>query len=311
MALGITEINAILQEEAPMAFADAVTRYGLLFNSIRQVGPSDPQGPRWQVKTTGESSAATYSEFGAFPTGSQFTPTQAQLGWGRYVATLEISQQSLDQLAAGQTFIANYINEQYAEKIKSLVATMDGHIRGGDNTNGITGLTSIIDDDNTYAGIVRGSVTAFQAYINDNSGSGRALTMALLDDVHNNLVQVNGGNYTHILCDYNQLDKYTALTSGNGVPAVHRNTTDGMSATFAGGYVGAFYRGRPVVAIPGYTSGRMDFIEWDALALELLHGFRQGPERRANDVLYFDWTIKPQLRLHNPKMQCAGLIDLN
>jgi hypothetical protein len=170
------------------------------------------------------------------------------------------------------------------------------------------------------AGINRATTTNFQCYQNDNTGTPRALTMALMDDVHSNFVDSYGGRYDRILTSQTQVDAYTALSSGNGFPAPTRMVLSNAdnSAIALGGFgmidplePAAYYRGRPIFALPGYASDLMHFVDMSQLELEILRDVRVDLKASTNDDITWYVTWKGQLTLRNPRMGAAVLDDLS
>lgn len=317
--INVAKVTEAIAQYAPQYLADGITRYTQVFQRVKQVGPSSPQGPRFKVKSAGHTGAVAFAEGDADPAADEFEFVNASLNWGQYHAKITLGGLSRDILAvANEEYILGYIEEQTREAIKELVSRVDTHLRGGVNANGITGLTAAIDDANTYAGIDRTSVTAFACYVNDNGGTPRALSITLMDTVHRQFVDVIGGNYTEIWTSLAQAQALTALTSGNGVPTVQiavQNGAQTMTKTIGFGGPNpltphAYYNGRPVYAIPGYPSGRIDFLDPDGLELEILRAPYVEYRAKTNDdeswVVYF----KAQLKFKNPRFQAASLQDL-
>lgn len=314
MAIDFAKVTNVVQEFAPQLFVDTITRRSMAWNLFDKVAPSSPQGPRWQVKTAGSSNAAPFAEGDAAPTPDEFEKVQASLSWGAYHSTIRIGGLSRRVLgAASESFIADYVGEQFRDQMADMIDEINADLLGGATTNGVTGLTAAISDTGTYAGLLRSTYSTWQSYVNDNSGSGRAATMALYDTTHNNLVDTNEGNYDLILCDQDQWDNFTALASGNGFPAsASFQIMPGQPALEAvAGFTGARYKGRPVIAVPGYTAGRADFLMRDAFTIEILEDFSVIPLSIVNDDMTFYATIFLQAKLRNPKKDAASLQDLN
>lgn len=318
MAMDISLISGIIQQQAPNLFVDGLTKRSTLYNLIPKRGPSDARGPRWQVKTTAASSAQPFAEGGTFPVADEFEVTQAALTWGSYVATLKITGQAMDQLNASSQFVPNYMAEQVREAVADLVDEIDEDLRGGATTNGITGITSAISDTGIYAGINRGTVTAFASYVNDVSG---ALSVAELVDAADTLVDTRGGRFNAILTSRSQLNNYTALTSGEGVGALRLNSSSSGQTMqqFIAGYgdandpfMGApTFRGVPLLAIPGYATDRMDLVDLSDMAIEVLRPLRVSEMYRKNDDYYWDLTTILQFRIANPRKTTASLQNLS
>jgi len=301
--INTTLLSTVLTKTAPQLFADAVVKDSFFFNRIRKVPASNADGPTWNVKVTGSSSAAVFAEGGSYPAGSNFVDDQASLDWGRYVATVRFSGDMLDQarIGTGDILIANYINEQLADAMSNLVDTIDDDLVGGETTNGITGITAAVHDSNTYANIDRSSVTAWRAR---ETTTASAITMAILDAMHLGLTITDRGNYTTIFSDQAVFDDYVGLTSGTGAPTVLNIDAGG---TFSAGFVAGQYKGRPWVVVPNYTANRVDFIDERGLSLEVLRDITTSPLMpvQGTDDMVATITYKCQMRLDNPRKQAA------
>lgn len=315
MSINYTKVTDIVRDYAPRLFVDATVKRQEFFSLVQQEPLTDSTGIKWEVKTEGSTSAGTFAEGGTFPAADEFEDATAELDWGQYVATLKITGKAMDVLEKNSSgeFIANYFQQQTQDSIAELIDEVNSDMLGGANTNGVTGITAAIDDGNTYAGIDRSTATYWRCYVNDNGGSGRALSTSLMDDVHATIIDTNAGNYDLIVTSQTQWDKFVALTSGAGSSTLTANV-DGagpVSQVFNLGFTAANYKGRPVIAIPGYTSGRMDFVELGGLRYRELRELRVSEMRRINDDYHWDITWKGQMYLRNPKKQAASIQDLN
>lgn len=318
MTINVAAIQNVIAEYAPQMFVNTLTKRSYLWNKIPKAPPSSPQGPRWQAKTAGHTGVSTFADGGTFPVADEFERAKASLDWGRYVGTIKITGDADDQLRlGGDLYIANYVNEQTTEVVDALVDLFCQHIKAGTATNGFVGLTTAIDDTGTYANLSRSTYSVWQSYVNDNGGSGRNLTLALMRTVHNQITQTIGGDYNEIWTTQEQIDAFTGL--GSGVPTPQINIANGQTtATFVAGYggpgnqtPGAWFKGRPMYAIPGYATGRMDFVDTRGFAIEELRRITMRGPKQVNDDFHFDLTWKGQLKLTNPRKQAASLQDLN
>jgi hypothetical protein len=303
--INTTHITNVLRKNAPLDFYDAISRNNTFINMLlaRRRPSMDPKGLRWKVKTTGMSEASTFAEGATYPEGDRFTESEAFIGWARYVQTIELTGDAKTQLEnyGSAQMIANYFAQQQEEAIRAMQSAQDADALSGDNTNGLTGITSMIADANTYAGLDRTTVTNWQSYENTTASG---VTMAILDDMHNELTDTRRGNYTAILSDTQRLDEYTSLTSGNGAPNTINMNAGGI---FAAGWNGATYRGRPWIAIPGYTANRIDFIDENGLFAEEFETLRVSDLQQVQGKDKWVWWLihKLQIGLQNPRKQSA------
>lgn len=314
MTILASDVTSIIIEEFPQIVADTLVRRSQLFNLFQMRPPSSPQGPRWQVKTAGNESVTSYAEGASAPSADENEYVQASLDWGQYHGTVSLGGLTRDILAeASASKIDDYLAQEFVDVAEKIVDAVETDLRGAGGSPGVVGLSTMIDDAGTFAGIDRSSATYWRSYVNDNSGTPRALTMALMDDVHLALTDTNGGDYDAILCAQTHFDQYTALTSGNGAPATP-SLNVGLADRFLaaiGGHQVAYYRGRPVIPIKGYTTGRMDFVDTSKLIMRVLKGVSVKEVATSNDDASWYITWKGQTEFENPKKNGASLQDLN
>lgn len=313
-SVDVSYLSSLFQEQAPQQFADATDRTSGLLDLFQRTPISDPRGPRWWVKTAG-TTASRIADGGTYPSATRTTQSQASLTWGEYIVTIELTKRAQDELNAGRLTVMAELMAQYEDGVREIVDQINTDLLGGTNANGITGIQQMVLDDNTYAGIDRTSVTNFAAYSNDNTGTPRSLTLALMDDVHDNLVDANLGSYNAILTSQTIMDVYTGLSSGNGAPASPAQYTTPLdnAQTFIAGYSRAFYKGRPVIALPGYATDRMDFVDLaasDGFGIEELRPITVDELPPANGTARWAITCVLQAKLVNPKKRAAVLDDL-
>lgn len=315
-----TLINEIVQELAPQLFVDQVSRNAHFLKFIEKKSPSSAQGPRWQAKVVGHSGASSFSEGSAAPAASDFQSEPAKLPWGQYHATVNLGGLSRDILeAANATYIADYLTKQLEGGMKDIADEVNTDAFSGTASPSVIGLTSAIDDAGTYADINRSTYANWQTYINDNSGTPRAISTALMASTHDYFINTVLGDYDQIWTSQSQVDALAALTSGVGVitPQLHvaNGQTEAIAVLGFGGMEmmrpSLFYRGRPVFAIPGYPSGRVDFIKKDTIWFEVLKDVMVEKLAKVNDDENFYITYKLQLVVSEPRMGCASLQDLS
>jgi hypothetical protein len=320
MTINQTAVASVIQDYAPQLFVDQVSKNSWLFNHIKERGglrsPSSANGPRWRVKTAGSSSSAWFAEGAPAPASSDFSETEAQLAWGTLHDSMQITGLAIAELdAQPTTYIDQYLRKQTEDHLAQMAVTINTALLGGVTANGITGLTAGIDDTNTYAGINRAIVTNWASYINDNSGIPRAISLTLLDTVHNQLTQTILGNYDEIWTGSAQADAITALAAGNGIITQYQIVADPQSPRYLGfgglSNVRCIYRGRPVFAIPGYPTGRVDFVDASKIWIEELTSLQTKELAQVNADMNMYFTYFLQAVFSETRMGCASLQDLS
>lgn len=321
-------VAAVIADVGPQFLADAVTRSVEMWTLIDSADPSDPKGPRWQVKTAGNTSGGQYTPGGTLPTPGAAEFDQAAMNWAKFVAIVSFNTFQLAQLKLASmnpaSVLVDQVFEQLGDQAQSIIAAMNTQlISGTDTTDGIIGICTAIDDAGTYAGIDRAANPEFACYIAHNSGTPRALTVAIMDTAYDyfvNTIKKNPGRWV-ILTGSAQASVMRGFTTGAITPYVYVSN-DGSPAPKLLSHAKIQYRDMPVVEIPGYTTGRIDFVNLDDVKKELLNGastpFSNGGDdldptgiRRVGDVVQFMLYCWVQLRLRNPKHNAFSIQDLS
>lgn len=320
----IANINGLLGEIGPMAIDDAITRFSTLWDLIPKKDASDSAGPTWRVKVGANSSAEATVPGGSLPAADAAEFVQARLNWGNYPVSFTVSHQGMRQIEKARELgqeLANMVEEQLAESVSSLAsAVATDLIAGSDTTKAIVGLCTAIDDTGTYAGIAQGSYSEWGCYVAANSGSGRTLTVSIMDiayDYFVNTVKAEPGAWV-ILTGTAQASTMRGFSTGavSPVPSVL------VDSSFRGvpkvlSHASIMFRDLPVLTIPGYTTGRIDFVNLNALSIECLNGaatpfyFDEGQKDATSDLTVFKGYFNGQLVLRNRRHNAFSIQDLS
>lgn len=310
----VAQIEAILADVAPEMVAQALTERSTLYRMIEKTPPSDAKGPRWQVEVSANASVGSFAIGGALGAPGELDYDQAALGWANYAGTFEIADRLTKQINTGSSelLVANYIDQQMEHIAREMVSVIEADLFAGTGPNTVVGLSEAIADANVYAGIDRAAVAAWRSYVNDNGGVPRAITAALLDDVHDELTSVREGRYDVVLTSSDQWNAIAGLATGTGVIT---NQSGAVDSKFLG-FSSLFYKGRPVIAIPGFTAGVAYFVDMSQLRIEQLPGdrgtpFAMLPAERTNADFTVAMVSYMQLKLMNPRRGAAALVDLS
>lgn len=321
----IATMYTAMADTAPQMLADALVRRSFLFDRLRKVKASGKK-TQWQPKTTGNSSpTGAFTIGGTMPTAGAAETIDAELGWGNYTGSFKIADRQLKELAtAGDQFkIRDFMRFQLDDIIEGLVDKIAIDIISGstvsDTAGTVIGLTSAIDDANTYAGINRGSVSEWQSYVSDlSSAPVTDVALAALLDTFKN---THKGRATVAFMDFNQWNAVADLAQA--VKEAKNDTTGSNGISVFGGVTNLYYRGIPCVQVPGYTSGRIDFVDESGLEIRYLPA-TGGTESSQVIKQMFDlqapekdgdtWEMRIfaycQLKLHNPRKQACSLQGL-
>jgi len=134
------------------------------------------------------------------------------------------------------------------------------------NTSKMSGVVDIVSASNTIAGVAQGSNAWFASYVydpaDDSGDNDTALTVALMDDVFKNMVDVRGATPDAIWTSFAQYNAYANLMSDK-IRYIPYGTGDAR-------FQALNYNGIPVVPVPKYNATRMDFVQSGDWSLQYL-----------------------------------------
>jgi len=146
--------------------------------------------------------------------------------------------------------------------------TLDALGAGVTNTSKMAGVTDIISASNTaLAGVNQTSEAWFASYVKDpdgatNADNDTALTVALMDDVFQNMTDVRGATPDAIWTSFSQYNAYANLMSDQ-IRYIPYGTGDAR-------FQALNYNGIPVMPVPKYSANRMDFVQSGDWSLQYL-----------------------------------------
>ena len=250
----------------------------------------------WKVYYSGNPAAGSYLEDGDIGTlrtdlGERFET--ARLLWAQNGVPIKVSG-----LAKAITQSSNAIIDALAENteqaLKQLQANMNLQLLsdGAGNLNGvnpnlkavgdITGIQAGVDDGGdvvVYANLDRTVNTWWQAFVLRNPvspGTPRPLTEALMHQIVNEIRQVRQGKITHILCSPNVFTQF-GLLLGLDRRFNFSPNQNSSPLEYIGGFQSLMFNDIPIVSVPLYEEGRMDFIDIDLIKYKMLLDFTIEP----------------------------------
>jgi len=273
----------------------------LLTRIQRKQGVGD--GIRWPVRYAGNASAGSYAEAdSALGSGNQGFK-KAYLAWKLNKVEVEVSGLAQAVGDAGG-MIVPALRTELDLGLADLRGNINTQLMGdgtGNSNKDITGLLAAISDaGTTYAGIDRASFTWWKAYVNANGGTPRNVSEALIRTVKST-VEGRGGRVTAIYTGSAQWYKY-----GDLLRSERRQQTPG---TLTGGYQTLDFEGAPMIKVPGYPAGRMDFVDEELLEYDVLTDFAAKPMAKVKDSDQIWITHYSQLVCRNP-YRMGSLQDL-
>lgn len=320
MAIETSDISNLLIQAVPQIFVDGTTRKTYFSRLIQKRPPTKAGGSQWKFKTTGVSASAV-AELDPLPSASKFTQLDPQLNAAYFAATIEISDEVMNQINSGLIVFGDYIDQTVQDAVVALQdAIEDATVAGLNATNGFVGLDLWASDTGSPAGISRATYSAWQAYFNDASGTPRPLSMAILRDVADTLVGTNQGGFNCVTFSPAKATTYNGLSGvgqvqrvfnvGNGdtgqMPPV--GIGNGMDVMKPFGY----FDEQPCYRLPTMPADVVWFLDLNEIHYEEIQPvIVSAPRRTERRSWVWDITTGLTLVVPDPKKNCAAAADLS
>lgn len=306
-----TAVATLIKEEFGPAWIETLRRDTIFYQMMEEKKETYTEKDiQWKVNYSGNDSVGSYGENASFGTAGEQAYTTARLEWRLNKAVVRVSG-----LAHAVSQSGNSIIDAIATETESSLRDLKRQLNlqmladGVGNLNGLrpelnvggvgfdlTGIQAAIDDGSlvtVYAGIDRTVNAWWQSFVLDNGGVQRALTEELMFQVTNE-IETRGGKVTHILCSPSTWTKYGLL-----LKAERRQVNPGQ--TLMGGFQTLDFNGIPVVKVPDYEEGRMDFLDNDECKYMVLTDFAVEPRDPGSfDASQFFIKHYSQLKYENP-----------
>jgi len=257
MAATLTTLAELIVKLYAGPWVDALTKETFLFTRLAERGnvkTGKGNGIRWPARYAGNAQVGSYGDGDAAGGAGNQAAKEAFLAWKFNKAEISITGPSLAVGAAGGMVVDPLRFEldngllDMRDAINTQIMT-DG---SGNSAKDITGLLAALADSGTYAALDRSSYTWWKAYVSANGGTPRALTEALMRTVKKT-VEARGGVVTAIYAGADQWYAYGDLLRAE------RRQQD--PRTLTGGYQALDFEGTPLIKVPAYPTGRMDFVD--------------------------------------------------
>lgn len=256
----------------------------------------------WPVRYAGNTSAGSYGETDTAAGAGNQSFKKATLGWKLNKVEIEVSGLA-QAISESGGMIAPALRTELDMGLLDLREAVNTQLMAdgtGNSGKDITGLFAAIADTGTYANLDRATYTWWKAYLNANGGTPRNLTEPLMRDVKST-VESRGGRVTAIYTASKHFYQY-----GDLLVAERRQNTP---TTLTGGYQALDFEGIPVIKVPGYTEGRMDFVDEDLFEYQVLKDFEAVPMAKTKDADQIWIRHYSQLVCRNP-YRMGSLQDL-
>ena len=311
MSFDFSRAETLIRENFPDAFVEALRReiVFLQFVEPRRVEFNE-KDIRWKINFAGNPEAGSYTETGSIginaPNLFQSFET-ASLQWKLNKVPVAVTGLA-QRVSQSPSSIYNALSEETRLALVDLKRNMNLQLLsdGVGNLNGVnpqlnatgsdlTGIQAAIDDGGdvtNYSNINRGVNTFWQSFVlrhPTTPGTPRPLTQELMHEVVNTI--------QHILASPSVFTTYGLLLE----QARRRPTAQGEIGNFSGGFRSLDFEGIPVVSVPSYEEGRMDFLNMDDVEYLILLDF-QVEQRDPGDADAAKLFIKhyAQLKYRNP-----------
>lgn len=233
----------------------------------------------WDIESGNTTLPDTVAEGSDLAAGEMLSDVNdaAKLGWADYRTGFNITQRALDAAASSGGITAEQLVDLFGEramaKAAALISKINKDIYAGTGTSGGSSQPNLVglfggatDASGTYAGLARGTYADFAGAVLSNSGTPRALTMALMSTAEQNVFVNCGEPSTHILCSPGIFRKYETLFEN-----VRRLSTDGRGAlSYSAGATSLFYKGIPLIRDKDCPAGKMIFANANYMKMKFL-----------------------------------------
>jgi len=256
----------------------------------------------WKVYYSGNPAAGSYSEDGDIginrtDLGERFDT--ARLSWKMNGVPIKVSGLA-QAITTSKNAIIDAVAENTEQALKQLQHNMNLQALsdGVGNLNGVnpaldatgldlTGIQAMVDDGGdvaNYASIDRTVNTWWQSYVLRNPlapGTPRPISEVLFHQILNEVRAVRQGKITHILCSPAVFTEFGLLL---GVDRRYTFSPHQSTAPlrYVGGFEALMFNDIPVVSVPLYEEGRIDFIDIDLLKFKMLLDFQIEPRDAGN-----------------------------
>ena len=160
----IAELQAVLNKEFQEPMSDLVARSNPMLAGLRKSSLATDK--IWLRHKSSSSHEAGPVLDGAAVTVSdpKSLRNAGSLEWATYVSKFKLPKRLLAQVQSNPAMIGQLFQDEIKDAAMDLADKIAADIGAGDTTNGLSGLQSIFDTDNTYATINRAAASDANAY---------------------------------------------------------------------------------------------------------------------------------------------------
>ena len=253
----------IVQTVYADVFPVALNRISFIWSRLAELGKVrqiNRNNIDWRVNSAGHGNVTAIDDGETLPSPGKQTVVNPQLQFKILIATISVGRQVQRASFAADSSVADALAWETQRTIEDMAREIHLDLVGSAaSTKNITGLQDALNASNTYAGIARGANTFWQPYVNDNGGTDRALTEALLEDVVDTLKTQRGARISEAWCGVTAWNALRQLIYTTLAPA-RNNTPERLAA----GAMALEWEGIRFVKVPDYDLNRIDFVDLDS-----------------------------------------------
>ena len=226
--------------------------------------------------------------------------------------------------------MANLFQDKIREGLEEMLTALNALLYTGTGTSGDHGIFGLnyVATSNTYAGLATATAADWNAYVNAGAGDpavARNLTRVLMGKM-NSEASLRGAQWDAIFTHPEIIEKYDQLFADQASTSVNVAPMGFVDLAFSG-YT---YKGRPLIGDPGCPPGKMFWVNSSRVNLytfnltgSAVQSVQSDPTKTQGlnlsiseirnenpDVLSFELSIKPQLKVMNRRKDIMLLNDL-
>lgn len=273
---------------------------------------------QWPVHYGGNASVSSFGEGDDITVTGKQSRKLAELPYKRAKVAISVDglQQAISE-AGGHIGVGDLLADELLKSIEDLKANINTQLLGDGTGNigkDITGIQAAINNSGVYAGLDRATYAWWKAHVAGNGGIARNLDKPLLRAMKNELKGNRSSSYSAIWTSHDMYDAYEGLLDAQK-RFIATKVADIQQQVLS-------FDNTPLIALPGYPAGRMDFVrESDFELLYLTHKvvdstgkqvegiFKVERLAQTTDDMAFAVIVYMQLRCRNPWKQGA-LLDV-
>ncbi|MCF7801092.1 MAG: phage major capsid protein [Candidatus Marinimicrobia bacterium] len=273
---------------------------------------------QWPVHHGGNASVGSFGEGDNITTTGKQARKLAELPYKRAKVAISVDglQQAISE-AGGVIGVPDLLADEILKSIEDLKANINTQLLGdgtGNTGKDITGIQAAINNSGTYAGLDRATYAWWKSHVAENGGVARNLDKPLLRAMKNELKGNRSANYSAIWTSHDIYDAYEGLLDDRK-RYLTTQVGDIQQQVLS-------FDNTPLIPLPGYPSGRLDFVrESDFELFYLTHKtidstgkqvegiFKVERLAQTTDDVAFVVIVYMQLRCRNPWKQGA-LLDV-